>query len=173
MLFSATYVDEVVNFAKAIIKDPVMFRLRREDETLKNIRQVWEFLLPVFWYFSVFFFMNNFCSLYIILVLIWYSGSPRYMYSPSWKKSLVAVWLTCVRYYILQMYVECRSSEEKYEAISNIFSIPVGSAMFFCHTKHTANWLAKRLSEDGYQVGLLTGMVVTVLCYLTLSLLYL
>lgn len=63
------------------------------------------------------------------------------------------------------MYVECRSSEEKYEAISNIFSIPVGSAMFFCHTKHTANWLAKRLSEDGYQVGLLTGMVVIVLCH--------
>ncbi|KAK3853666.1 hypothetical protein Pcinc_039805 [Petrolisthes cinctipes] len=94
MLFSATYVDEVVNFAKAIIKDPVTFRLRREDETLKNIRQ---------------------------------------------------------------MYVECNSTEEKYEAISNIFTSLVGSAMFFCHTKHTATWLAKRLIDDGYQVGILTG----------------
>ncbi|KAK4314555.1 hypothetical protein Pmani_014159 [Petrolisthes manimaculis] len=94
MLFSATYVDEVVNFAKAIFKDPVTFRLRREDETLKNIRQ---------------------------------------------------------------MYVECNSTEEKYEAISNIFTSLVGSAMFFCHTKHTATFLAKRLIDDGYQVGILTG----------------
>ncbi|XP_071545804.1 DEAD-box helicase Dbp80 [Panulirus ornatus] len=94
MLFSATYVDEVVTFAEAIIKDPVTLRLRREEETLTNIRQ---------------------------------------------------------------MYVECNSEEEKYQAISNIYSIPVGSAMFFCHTKHNATWLANRLKEDGHQVGLLTG----------------
>ncbi|KAG7167252.1 DEAD-box helicase Dbp80-like [Homarus americanus] len=94
MLFSATYDDEVVNFAEAIITDPVVLRLRREEETLTNIRQ---------------------------------------------------------------MYVECRSQDEKYEAISNIYSIPVGSAMFFCHTKQNANWLATRLKEDGHQVALLTG----------------
>lgn len=94
MLFSATYDDEVVNFAHAIIKNPVTLRLKREEETLENIRQ---------------------------------------------------------------MYVECNSEEEKYRAISNIFSIPVGSAMFFCHTKANAVWLANRLKEDGNQVALLTG----------------
>lgn len=40
MLFSATYDDEVVKFAHAIIKNPVTLRLRREEETLENIRQV-------------------------------------------------------------------------------------------------------------------------------------
>ncbi|XP_045605810.1 DEAD-box helicase Dbp80 isoform X2 [Procambarus clarkii] len=94
MLFSATYVDEVVTFAEAIIKDPVTLRLKREEETLTNIRQ---------------------------------------------------------------MYVECRNQDEKYEAIANIYTIPVGSAMFFCHTKQNANWLATRLKEDGHQVALLTG----------------
>lgn len=94
MLFSATYDDEVVKFAHAIITNPVTLRLRREEETLENIRQ---------------------------------------------------------------MYVECNSEEEKYQAISNIFSIPVGSAMFFCHTKANAVWLANRLKEDGNQVALLTG----------------
>lgn len=59
------------------------------------------------------------------------------------------------------MYVECNSEEEKYRAISNIFSIPVGSAMFFCHTKANAVWLANRLKEDGNQVALLTGMSKT------------
>ncbi|XP_069947606.1 DEAD-box helicase Dbp80 [Cherax quadricarinatus] len=94
MLFSATYVDEVVTFAEAIIKNPVILRLKREEETLTNIRQ---------------------------------------------------------------MYVECYSQEEKYQAIANIYTIPVGSAMFFCHTKHNANWLATRLKKDGHQVALLTG----------------
>lgn len=41
MLFSATYDDEVVKFAHAIITNPVTLRLRREEETLENIRQVW------------------------------------------------------------------------------------------------------------------------------------
>ncbi|XP_065835573.1 ATP-dependent RNA helicase DDX19B-like [Oscarella lobularis] len=39
MLFSATYSDEVMSFAKRIIPDPIIIRLKREDETLDNIRQ--------------------------------------------------------------------------------------------------------------------------------------
>ena len=40
MLFSATYDDDVVAFAEAIIPNPVTIRLRRDEETLENIRQV-------------------------------------------------------------------------------------------------------------------------------------
>lgn len=94
MLFSATYEDDVMNFAEAIISNPVIIRLRREEETLDNIRQ---------------------------------------------------------------MYVECHTKEEKYQAISNIYSIPVGQSMFFCHTKATASWLASRMKKDGHQIALLTG----------------
>ena len=40
MLFSATYEESVMRFAEAIIPDPIIMRLRREEETLDNIRQV-------------------------------------------------------------------------------------------------------------------------------------
>ncbi|CAF2571819.1 unnamed protein product [Rotaria sp. Silwood2] len=39
MLFSATYSDEVMDFAKRIIENPVVFRLKREEQSLSNIRQ--------------------------------------------------------------------------------------------------------------------------------------
>ncbi|CAF3493664.1 unnamed protein product [Rotaria sp. Silwood1] len=39
MLFSATYSDEVMTFAREIVKDPVVLRLKREKQTLNNIRQ--------------------------------------------------------------------------------------------------------------------------------------
>jgi ATP-dependent RNA helicase DDX19/DBP5 len=39
MLFSATYSDEVMIFAREIIRDPVVLRLKREKQALVNIRQ--------------------------------------------------------------------------------------------------------------------------------------
>jgi superfamily II DNA/RNA helicase len=39
MLFSATYSDEVMIFAREIIQNPVVLRLKREKQALKNIRQ--------------------------------------------------------------------------------------------------------------------------------------
>ncbi len=39
MLFSATYSDEVMLFARTIIQDPVVLRLKREKQALSNIRQ--------------------------------------------------------------------------------------------------------------------------------------
>ena len=39
MLFSATYSDEVMNFAREIVPNPSVLRLKREKQTLKNIRQ--------------------------------------------------------------------------------------------------------------------------------------
>lgn len=39
LLFSATYDDEVMKFAESIISDPIIIRLRREEESLENIRQ--------------------------------------------------------------------------------------------------------------------------------------
>jgi ATP-dependent RNA helicase DDX19/DBP5 len=41
MLFSATYDVNVMNFAENIIKDPVVIRLRKEEESLDNIGQYW------------------------------------------------------------------------------------------------------------------------------------
>ena len=39
LLFSATYDDEVMNFAKTVVTDPIIIRLRREEESLDNIKQ--------------------------------------------------------------------------------------------------------------------------------------
>uniref|UniRef100_A0A0K2T7Y8 RNA helicase n=1 Tax=Lepeophtheirus salmonis TaxID=72036 RepID=A0A0K2T7Y8_LEPSM len=41
LLFSATYDEDVMNFAENIISNPVLIRLRREEETLDNIKQYW------------------------------------------------------------------------------------------------------------------------------------
>lgn len=95
LLFSATYDESVMKFAEAIIPEPIIMRLRREEETLDNIRQ---------------------------------------------------------------MYVECKNQEEKYAAIANIYSIPVGQSMFFCKTKSTANWLYKKMQNDGHHVAILIGL---------------
>ena len=39
MLFSATYDNTVMKFATTVVPDPVVIRLRREEESLSNIKQ--------------------------------------------------------------------------------------------------------------------------------------
>lgn len=39
MFFSATYDEEVMEFAEAIVTNPVTIRLKREEESLDNIKQ--------------------------------------------------------------------------------------------------------------------------------------
>ncbi|XP_068700197.1 ATP-dependent RNA helicase DDX19A-like isoform X4 [Montipora foliosa] len=39
LLFSATYNDEVMKFANIVVPDPIVIRLRREEESLDNIKQ--------------------------------------------------------------------------------------------------------------------------------------
>ena len=40
VLFSATYSDEVMSFAKQVTPDPIIIRLKRNEESLDNIKQV-------------------------------------------------------------------------------------------------------------------------------------
>jgi ATP-dependent RNA helicase DDX19/DBP5 len=39
MLFSATYKNPVIEFASKIVKEPMIIRLRRQEESLSNINQ--------------------------------------------------------------------------------------------------------------------------------------
>jgi ATP-dependent RNA helicase DDX19/DBP5 len=41
LLFSATYDQQVMKFAQAVVPNPVLIRLRREEESLENIKQVY------------------------------------------------------------------------------------------------------------------------------------
>ena len=40
VLFSATYSDDVMSFAKQVVPDPIIIRLKRNEESLDNIKQV-------------------------------------------------------------------------------------------------------------------------------------
>ena len=40
VLFSATYSDEVREFAQRVVPNPIMITLKRNEETLDNIKQV-------------------------------------------------------------------------------------------------------------------------------------
>ena len=40
MLFSATYSDEVKEFAQRVVPDAIMMTLKRSEESLDNIKQV-------------------------------------------------------------------------------------------------------------------------------------
>ena len=39
LLFSATYDDDVMRFAKKIVPNPIIMRLRKNEESLDNIKQ--------------------------------------------------------------------------------------------------------------------------------------
>lgn len=59
---------------------------------------------------------------------------------------------------IKQYYVKCKSAEEKYRAICNIYGvITIGQAIIFCHTRKTASWLSEKMSKDGHSVAVLSG----------------
>ncbi|XP_049516962.1 DEAD-box helicase Dbp80 [Dermacentor silvarum] len=95
MLFSATYGKDVMEFAEMIIFNPVVIRLRKDEESLENVKQY---------------------------------------------------------------YVVCSSKEEKFWAISNIYGVlAIGQTIIFCHTRQEADWLARKLTEEGHAVGMLSG----------------
>ncbi|CAG9535048.1 unnamed protein product [Cercopithifilaria johnstoni] len=95
LLFSATYDEAVRSFADSIIKDAVNITLRRDEQTLKNIKQY---------------------------------------------------------------YVKCANREEKYEAVMNLYGgLTIASAIIFCYTRKSAEWLAARMGQRGHDVTVLHG----------------
>ncbi|XP_072740798.1 ATP-dependent RNA helicase DDX25 isoform X1 [Ciconia boyciana] len=59
---------------------------------------------------------------------------------------------------IRQYFFVCRSREEKYRALCNIYgSVTIGQAMIFCQTRRSADWLSVEMSQDGHQVAILTA----------------
>lgn len=95
LLFSATYDDEIRRFASDIVPNAIEIHLKREEQSLANIRQ---------------------------------------------------------------LYIVCRHEEDKYQALANIFgTISIGQTFIFCQTKKSAHFLAKKLCDDGHQVGLISG----------------
>lgn len=59
---------------------------------------------------------------------------------------------------IQQYYVDCTGLEDKYRAISDIYSsVSVGQSMIFCQTRKMANLLAERMMKNNHKVAILSG----------------
>uniref|UniRef100_A0A1A9X3F0 RNA helicase n=1 Tax=Glossina brevipalpis TaxID=37001 RepID=A0A1A9X3F0_9MUSC len=59
---------------------------------------------------------------------------------------------------IKQYYVRCRSPEDKYKLIENLYgNIIIGQAIIFCRSRKMSAWLARKMSSDGHSVAVLSG----------------
>lgn len=97
LLFSATFEESVWSFAERVVPDPNIIKLKREEETVDNIKQ---------------------------------------------------------------FYVECKDKEDKFTALCDLYGcLTIAQAMIFCHTRKMTFWLAKELSKEGHQVGMLNGLM--------------
>lgn len=63
---------------------------------------------------------------------------------------------------IKQLYMDCGSEEEKFDALTNLYSLlTIGSSIIFVKTRKTADELYKRMTAQGHQVSLLHGTLET------------
>ncbi|XP_011301683.1 DEAD-box helicase Dbp80 [Fopius arisanus] len=58
---------------------------------------------------------------------------------------------------IKQFYVNCQDMDEKYDAITTIYTNLTGQAIIFCQTRRTASWLADKMINEGFTVAVLSG----------------
>ncbi|KAI6238489.1 RNA helicase [Aphelenchoides fujianensis] len=59
---------------------------------------------------------------------------------------------------IKQFMIKCRSREEKYNAIMNLYNmLSIASSIIFCYTRSSANWLTIQIRKTGRKVGMLHG----------------
>uniref|UniRef100_A0A161MNN2 RNA helicase n=1 Tax=Triatoma infestans TaxID=30076 RepID=A0A161MNN2_TRIIF len=60
--------------------------------------------------------------------------------------------------HIKQFYVICEHKDAKYAAAVTIYKVLyIGQAFIFCQGRKTADWLAKKMTNDGCSVALLSG----------------
>ena len=128
LLFSATYDDKVLKFAKAMVKDPNIITLKREEESLTNIKQ----------YYREF---GHDCVGKWTIELI--GSNKKYLFS-----------LKIVTFFLTFFHVVAKNEDQKLNALFNIYGIINGQAMIFCETKKTAGYVAQKMNAAGHAVAL-------------------
>ncbi|KRX69856.1 ATP-dependent RNA helicase DDX19A, partial [Trichinella sp. T6] len=59
---------------------------------------------------------------------------------------------------IEQFYIQCKTDDEKLDAICNFYkTLVMGQCVIFCETRGTARWVAARMRERGHRVAVLSG----------------
>ncbi|CAF1448762.1 unnamed protein product [Adineta steineri] len=169
MLFSATYSDEVMTFAREIVPAPVVLRLKREKQTLNNIYQ---------YYICCYDLQQKYQAIEQIYTELTVGQAMIFcrtkrtadelatqMSNQNHSVGLLTGDLTMEqRAAIVQKFREGQfrvlvsDLQQKYQAIEQIYTeLTVGQAMIFCRTKRTADELATQMSNQNHSVGLLTG----------------
>lgn len=101
------------------------FRLRKEEQTLPNIKQ------------------------YYVECL---SREAKYQVGPTWSVSaMVKVYIGKAER--LVHFTKCWEMR-KLKAVVNLYSgLTIASAIIFCHTRQSATWLASKMREKGHEVS--------------------
>ncbi|KRZ68294.1 ATP-dependent RNA helicase DDX19A, partial [Trichinella papuae] len=59
---------------------------------------------------------------------------------------------------IEQFYIQCKSDDEKFEAICNFYrTLVIGQCVIFCERRATAHWVADMMRSKGHRVAVLSG----------------
>ncbi|KAK4557006.1 RNA helicase required for poly(A+) mRNA export [Recurvomyces mirabilis] len=59
---------------------------------------------------------------------------------------------------IKQMYLDCQSDEEKYNALVKFYGLmTIASSIIFCHRRDTAAEIERRMTQEGHKVAMLSG----------------
>ena len=117
-----------MKFAKAMVKDPNIITLKREEESLTNIKQ----------YYREF---GHDCVGKWTIELI--GSNKKYLFS-----------LKIVTFFLTFFHVVAKNEDQKLNALFNIYGIINGQAMIFCETKKTAGYVAQKMNAAGHAVAL-------------------
>ncbi|KAG6910834.1 RNA helicase required for poly(A+) mRNA export [Tephrocybe rancida] len=59
---------------------------------------------------------------------------------------------------IRQFYMDCKSEEHKYDVLVSLYHLlTIGQSIIFCQHRHTADRIAKRMTDEGHKVASLHG----------------
>ncbi|CAH1239426.1 DDX19A [Branchiostoma lanceolatum] len=149
LLFSATYDDPVMAFAQVVVPDPVIIRLRREEESLDNIKQYYVTCENRDAKFRA---LSNIYGVVSIgqCMIFCHTGKTAAWLAEKMKGGGHAVALLTGE---LLTRKTAAWLAEKMKGDGHAVALLTGELL----TRKTAAWLAEKMKGDGHAVALLTG----------------
>ena len=156
LLFSSTYDDEVMKFAKTVVPDPIIIRLRREEESLDNIKQYYVVCRDKEDKFQALSNMYGVVSIGQCIVFCHVSVKINSFPPPPFSFPLIPI-------RILPRPGKRLQSSLNLVAVWEMFCNPRMLLHLFmpvsCQTRKAASWLAEKMTADGHSVALLSGEI--------------
>ncbi|UYV71161.1 DDX25 [Cordylochernes scorpioides] len=143
MFFSATYTPDVMNFAEVIVPNPIILRLKREEESLENIKQ---------YYIECSSLEDKLNALSNIYGIIAIGQSIVFCKNAS---SFVIKTGSTTQWQVDLAPKEMAASDMRNRC--HVQPLLTWSTDTAHPTKRTANWVVEQMSRQGHSVGLLSG----------------